>query len=51
MPQAGLPARRAAVFLLDQVLGEGRLLSEAIGGGALERLDPADRATSQRLAM
>ncbi|NQY60998.1 RsmB/NOP family class I SAM-dependent RNA methyltransferase [Cognatishimia sp.] len=50
MPQAGLPARRAAVFLLDQVLGEGRLLSEAIGGGALERLDPADRATAQRLA-
>lgn len=50
MPQAGLPARRAAVFLLDQVLGEGRLLSEAIGGGALERLEPADRATAQRLA-
>lgn len=50
MPQPGLPARRAAVHLLDQVLGDGRLLSEAIGSGVLERLEPADRATAQRLA-
>lgn len=50
MPQPGLPARRAAVHLLDQVVGDGRLLSEAIGSGVLERLEPADRATAQRLA-
>ncbi|MFD1509190.1 RsmB/NOP family class I SAM-dependent RNA methyltransferase [Lacimonas salitolerans] len=48
MSQAS-PARRSAVFLLDQILGEGRLMAEL--PGALERLDPADRARAQRLAL
>ncbi len=50
MSQSGVKARRSAVNLLDQVLGEGRLLSELIGGGALEKLQPEDRARAQRLA-
>lgn len=44
------PARHGAVHLLTQVLGEGRLLSELLSGGALDRLDPPDRARAQRLA-
>ena len=44
------PARRSAVYLLDQVLGEGRLMSDLVASGALDRLDPADRARAQRLA-
>lgn len=44
------PARRSAVYLLDQVLGEGRLMAELLGAGALDRLEPADRARAQRLA-
>lgn len=47
----GLPARRSAIYLLDQIIGEGKLLPELIGAGALDRLDPADRARAQRLAM
>lgn len=43
-------ARRSAVYLLDQILGEGRLMSELAGAGALDRLDPPDRARAQRLA-
>ncbi|WP_210877474.1 RsmB/NOP family class I SAM-dependent RNA methyltransferase [Roseovarius autotrophicus] len=43
------PARVAAARLLDQVLGEGRLLSESIG--TLDRLPPQDRARAQRLAI
>lgn len=46
----GLPARRSAIYLLDQIIGEGKLLPELIGAGALDRLDPADRARAQRLA-
>ncbi len=49
--QSGLAPRRAALHLLDQVTGEGRLLSELIGQGVLDRLDPADRARAQRLAV
>ena len=45
-----LAARRSAVYLLDQVIGEGRLLSELIGSGALNRLAADDRARAQRLA-
>ncbi|SEP96513.1 RsmB/NOP family class I SAM-dependent RNA methyltransferase [Thalassovita taeanensis] len=41
--------RSAAVHLLDEVLGEGRLLSELLGTRMLERLSPADRARAQRL--
>lgn len=44
------PARRSAVYLLDQVLGEGRLMSELLSSGALERLDGPNRARAQRLA-
>lgn len=50
MSDTGLGARRSAVFLLDQVLGEGRLMSECLGAGALDRLPVADRARAQRLA-
>ena len=42
--------RASAVYLLDQVLGEQRLMSELLGAGALERLSPAERARAQRLA-
>lgn len=48
--QTGLPARRAAHYLLMQITEEGRLMAELIGGGALERLEPEDRARAQRLA-
>ena len=41
-------ARRSAVYLLDQVLGEHRLLSELTP--SLDRLTPAERARAQRLA-
>lgn len=51
MSKSGMQTRRSAVYLLDQVLGEGRLMSEVIGSGALERLEPADRARAQRLAV
>ncbi|WP_323777906.1 RsmB/NOP family class I SAM-dependent RNA methyltransferase [Leisingera sp.] len=44
-------ARRTAVYLLDQVMGEGRLLAECYAGGALEKLAPEDRARAQRLAV
>ena len=48
--QTGVDARRSAVFLLDQVLGEGKLMSELLGAGVLDRLAPDDRARAQRLA-
>ena len=51
MSQTGVQARRSAVYLLDKVIGEGRLLAELIGAGALERLEPEDRARAQRLAL
>ena len=51
MSETGVQARRSAVYLLDQVLGEGRLMSELIGGGVLDRLGPDDRARAQRLAL
>ncbi|WP_170342014.1 RsmB/NOP family class I SAM-dependent RNA methyltransferase [Ruegeria arenilitoris] len=44
-------ARRSAIHLLDQILGEGRLLSECLAAGALDRLAPEDRARAQRLAL
>lgn len=50
MSQSGYHTRRSAVYLLDQVMGEGRLMSEVIAAGALQKLDPADRARAQRLA-
>lgn len=50
MSTEGIPARRSALWLLDQIIGEGRLMAELIAGGGLERLSPADRARAQRLA-
>ncbi|AXT35502.1 methyltransferase domain-containing protein [Phaeobacter sp. LSS9] len=43
-------ARRRAIHLLDQVLGEGKLLSECYAAGALDKLPAEERARSQRLA-
>lgn len=48
MPQPD-PARAAAARLLDQVLGEGRLLSEVLG--TLDALAAPERARAQRLAV
>ncbi|MEJ8562441.1 RsmB/NOP family class I SAM-dependent RNA methyltransferase [Yoonia sp. GPGPB17] len=50
MNQTGLPARRSAHYLLMQITGEGRLMAELIGSGALARLESDDRARAQRLA-
>ena len=51
MSDTGVQARRSAVYLLDQVLGEERLMSELLASGALDRLAPDDRARAQRLAL
>ena len=51
MAETGVAARRSAVYLLDQVLGEGRLMSELLAAGALDKLAPHDRARAGRLAM
>ncbi|WP_050930348.1 RsmB/NOP family class I SAM-dependent RNA methyltransferase [Aestuariivita boseongensis] len=51
MTDTGQAARRSAIYLLDQILGEGRLMSELLASGALDRLEPQDRARAQRLAM
>ncbi|NCQ23921.1 MAG: 16S rRNA methyltransferase [Rhodobacteraceae bacterium CG17_big_fil_post_rev_8_21_14_2_50_63_15] len=50
MKKSALTARAATVQVLDQVLGQGRLMSDLIAGGALDALSPADRARAQRLA-
>lgn len=44
-------ARKGAVWLLGQVLGEGRLMSELTVAPQHQKLDPADRARAQRLAL
>lgn len=49
--EIGVGARRSAVYLLDQILGDGRLMSELVGSGTLERLPVEDRARAQRLAL
>lgn len=49
-PQSSLAPRRAALHLLDQITGEGRLMAELIAGGALAHLAGDDRARAQRLA-
>ncbi len=53
MAADGLAARRAAVALLDAVLGERRLLSDVLAepNGPIATLTPADRGRAQRLAM
>ncbi|WP_343501874.1 RsmB/NOP family class I SAM-dependent RNA methyltransferase [Alloyangia pacifica] len=48
--EAASPARAAAVALLGQVLGQGRLLSEAMQGGPFVKLEASERAAAQRLA-
>ncbi|MFZ7092145.1 RsmB/NOP family class I SAM-dependent RNA methyltransferase [Primorskyibacter sp. 2E233] len=48
MTHAFSPARKGAVQILTQVLGEARPLGEAVT--KLDRLEPADRAAAQRLA-
>lgn len=50
MSNTGLPPRRAAHHLLEEITGEGRLMSELVGGGALDHLPAEDRARAQRLA-
>ncbi|WP_417525391.1 RsmB/NOP family class I SAM-dependent RNA methyltransferase [Marinovum sp.] len=44
-------ARMGALWLLGQVLAEGRLLSELTGSAQHLKLDPAERARAQRLAL
>ena len=53
MAAEGLAARAAAIGLLGLVLGEGRLLAQAVvdAEGPLAGLTPADRARAQRLAL
>ena len=46
----GVPARRSAIYLLDQIMGEGKLMAELLAAGTLDRLSPDDRARAQRLA-
>ena len=50
MAQNGIPARRSAAYLLDRILGDGKLMSELLAAGALDRLEAPDRARAQRLA-
>ncbi|KIN75235.1 rRNA methyltransferase RsmB [Sulfitobacter noctilucae] len=52
MSNTGVQARRSAVYLLDQILGEEpRLMSEMLASGVLDKLSPDDRARAQRLAL
>ena len=51
MAQTGLPARRAAWRALQEITGEGRLMSEVVGAGLFDPLPPEDRARAQRLAL
>ncbi|MEH6390132.1 MAG: transcription antitermination factor NusB [Sulfitobacter sp.] len=51
MSDTGVQARRSAVYLLDMILGEDRLMSELLAAGALDKLPADDRARAQRLAM
>ncbi|KKN16379.1 hypothetical protein LCGC14_0976390 [marine sediment metagenome] len=51
MSDTGVQARRSAVYLLDMILGEERLMSELLAAGVLDKLPPDDRARAQRLAM
>ncbi|WP_170603061.1 RsmB/NOP family class I SAM-dependent RNA methyltransferase [Ruegeria arenilitoris] len=51
MSDSATAARRSAIYLLDQILGEGRLLSECLNAGILDKLGPEDRARAQRLVL
>ena len=48
MTDATTDARRSAIYLLDQILGENRLMSECLAAGALERLSPQDREVTPK---
>ncbi|MFY0659264.1 MAG: methyltransferase [Shimia sp.] len=51
MSNSGYYTRRSAVRLLDKVMEDGRLLNDLIQSGGLSKLEPADRARAQRLAL
>ncbi|MEY8882228.1 RsmB/NOP family class I SAM-dependent RNA methyltransferase [Donghicola sp. XS_ASV15] len=51
MDKSGLAPRRTALYLLDQITGEGRLMAEMVASGVLERLAPEERARAQGLVM
>lgn len=51
MSHPGIIPRRAAVRLMDGVLGKGALLPEMLAAGALDKLEPSEKARAQRLAM
>ena len=52
MADTGVQARKSAVYLLDEILGEEpRLMSELLAAGVLDKLPPDDRARAQRLAL
>ncbi len=50
MSESGIPARKAAIHLLEKVTAEGNLISECMAAGVLDALAPEDRARAQRLA-
>ena len=50
MTERATAARRAALHLLDAILGDHRLMSECLAAGMLDRIDAPDRARAQRLA-
>jgi len=50
MSHPGIIPRRAAVRLLDGVLGKGALLPEMLAAGTLDKLEPSEKARAQRLA-
>lgn len=51
MAEASTDARKSAIYLLDQVLGQDRTLADCLSAGALDRLSPPDRARAQRLTV
>ncbi|MFK7870057.1 MAG: RsmB/NOP family class I SAM-dependent RNA methyltransferase [Roseobacter sp.] len=51
MADIGVAARSKAVQLLDQIIGEGRLMSELQSTGMLDKLPADDRARAARLAL
>ena len=51
MSHPGINPRRAAVRLMDGVLGKGALMPEMLTSGVLDKLDPSEKARAQRLAL
>jgi len=50
MTQDSAKIRKSAAALMDEVIGQGALLPEALGGSAMQGLPPEGRARAQRLA-